>query len=357
MEKFTILKRLGQGSFGVVYKVRRKDDNKKYALKRINLKSMCQKQIEDALNEVRLLASLQHNHIIKFLEAFPAGKNKYNMRLYIIMEYARGGDLANEIKKYKINKLTIPEHRIWKYIHQISDALDFLHSNNILHRDIKAANCFLTSEGNIKIGDMNISKIVKNGQFARTCIGTPYYMSPEVWRHKLYNSKCDVWSCGCLFYELAILEPPFKGRTTVELSRKICSGFYRKPHNSNYTLPFWNLIASMLKVRPLLRPSMDIINKIANKYINTHNNISTNILPQAQLLQTIRMMPTVEQLTERMPKAQYEKIKQRKRKLEVVNENNNPSNVNNENRLPSIYNRWRYDKISGYFRQIGHNCK
>ena len=171
MENFTIVRTLGRGSFGIVYKVIRKEDNKIYALKQVNASP-------DTLNEVRLLASLEHPNIIKFLEAFPF-KKRYDTKLAIIMEYASRGDLSRVIKRHTISRVPLKEERIWKYISQISSALVFLHRHGILHRDLKPANCFLGKNDTIKVGDMNISKVMKYNKFTRTKIGTPYYMSPE----------------------------------------------------------------------------------------------------------------------------------------------------------------------------------
>lgn len=305
MDNFIRLKKLGQGSFGYVYKVKRKSDNKLYALKWMEI-------TKDALNEVRLLASLEHPNIIKFFEAFPFyNKNSRNIRLSIIMEYANNGDLAMLIKKNKLSNTHLEESRIWKYVSQMSSALYFLHENGILHRDIKAANCFLTKDDTIKIGDMNISKVVKQNQLARTKIGTPYYMSPEVWNNIPYNQKSDVWALGCLVYELAAFKVPFTGYSVIDLSRKINRGSYIKKPNIHYTHHFWKIVNSMLKVKPYDRASMKSIYDVAAfKYDNT--DIKNNIAPiknksneNMNMLKTIKMTPVLQKLTSRMPKTRY----------------------------------------------------
>lgn len=112
-------------------------------------------------------------------------------------------------------------NRIWSYFIQICEGIHYLHENKILHRDIKPANCFITSEGGIKLGDFNVSKIVKNNCLVKTQIGTPYYMSPEIWKNRAYDSKCDIWSLGCILYEMASLRPPFLGNSIEELGRRI----------------------------------------------------------------------------------------------------------------------------------------
>ena len=94
-----------------------------------------------------------------------------------------------------------------KYFFQLASALKELHQRDIIHRDLKTANIFL-KKNNIKLGDMNVSKIVKNF-FAQTQTGTPYYASPEVWRDESYSTKTDIWSLGCVMFEMCMLSPPF----------------------------------------------------------------------------------------------------------------------------------------------------
>lgn len=86
--------------------------------------------------------------------------------------------------------------------------------------DIKTANCFLTADGHLKVGDLNVSKLMKAGM-VKTQIGTPYYMSPEIWKNKPYDYKSDMWSIGCVLYELAAQHPPFRGTDIEDLSRKV----------------------------------------------------------------------------------------------------------------------------------------
>lgn len=95
---------------------------------------------------------------------------------------------------------------------------------NILHRDLKGANVFLGEEGKtIKLGDLNVSKVQKTN-FVHTQTGTPYYLSPEVWKGEPYNNKCDVWSLGCVVYEMAALAPPFQANSMEELYKKVLRG-------------------------------------------------------------------------------------------------------------------------------------
>lgn len=125
------------------------------------------------------------------------------------MEYADGGDLYNKIINFKKRGQTMPEKEVWKYFIQIIKGLQTLHDLKIVHRDIKSANIFLTKDGIIKLGDLNVSKVAKKGLLC-TQTGTPYYASPEVWKDKPYDLKSDIWSIGCVLYEMCTTNPPFR---------------------------------------------------------------------------------------------------------------------------------------------------
>ena len=124
------------------------------------------------------------------------------------MEYDDGGDLLNKIMNCQKRQVSLSESECWSYFIQIIRGLQTLHDLKIVHRDIKCANVFLTRDGNIKLGDLNVSKVAKRGML-QTQTGTPYYASPEVWQDRPYDSKSDIWSTGCVVYEMCALRPPF----------------------------------------------------------------------------------------------------------------------------------------------------
>ena len=220
LEDFEIGKELGKGAFGSVYLVRRKEDSKIYAMKRVKMTQLNTKERENALNEVRILASLNHKNIIGYKEAFFEEETQI---LNIVMEFAENGDLESKIKKNIKLKIPFLEKEIWGFLIQIFKGLKYLHNNKIMHRDLKCANIFLTKNGTIKLGDMNVSKIVKMGM-CNTQTGTPYYASPEVWADKPYDYKSDVWSVGCILYELCALRPPFRGQNLDQLFKNVTKG-------------------------------------------------------------------------------------------------------------------------------------
>jgi NIMA (never in mitosis gene a)-related kinase len=247
---FKILETIGKGSFASVYKVIRKSDQKVYALKKVKISKMSKKEIEDALNEIRFLASIRHKNIVGFLHSFLENNDT---ELCIIMEYCGCGDLAQKVERYKKKRQYIDENSVWRYLIQGLKALKHLHEKGICHRDLKVANTFLAEDGSIKIGDMNVSKSLKKGQL-QTQIGTPYYMSPEIWQNKPYDASSDIWSLGCMIYEVCALRPPFLGDSFPQLKKAIITGRY-SPIPKMYSNELHSVIAKMLKLSPRERLS------------------------------------------------------------------------------------------------------
>ena len=243
LEDFTIERVIGKGSFGSVYLVKRKADNKLYALKTVFLEKLNQKEKENSVNEVRLLASVSHPNVIGYKEAFLDDKNN---SLNIIMEYADDGDLQTKISKKRKEQKAFNEKLIWLYSIQMIEGLKALHDKKIMHRDLKSANIFLSSNKNqCKLGDMNVSKVIKE-KFLTTQTGTPYYASPEVWKDEPYSYKSDLWSIGCVIYEMCALRPPFNGKDLDELFENVCKGKIKRI-SSRYSDELWKMILMLLQ--------------------------------------------------------------------------------------------------------------
>ncbi len=185
--------------------------------------------------------------------------------------------------------------------------LKALHEINILHRDLKCANVFITSDRVFKLGDLNVSKVAKRGM-ARTQTGTPYYTSPEVWNDRPYDAKCDIWSLGCVVYEMAALRPPFRANNLKELYGKIQKGYY-EPLPRFYSEDLRNVILQCLKVLPSQRISaIDLL-----QHPNTLRNLpasdisgQNNQTSKACLLKTIIVPKNLRGLKEALPGSKYE---------------------------------------------------
>ena len=219
---FQVIKKLGDGAFSEVLQVKRKSDGALYAMKKVKMGQLTDKEKQSALNEVRILASIQHPNVIGYKDAFFEGMSG---SLCIIMEMADNGDLLQMIEKYKKTNKKLNEKQVWHFVIQTVRGLKALHDLDIVHRDIKCANLFLTRGGLLKLGDLNVSKVAKQG-LMRTQTGTPYYASPEVWYDKPYDYKSDIWSLGCVIYEMITLLPPFRANSMQALSNKVKKGTY-----------------------------------------------------------------------------------------------------------------------------------
>ena len=288
LNDFVVGKFIGKGAFGSVCLVTRKADKKIYAMKSINIGKLNTEQREASLNEIRILASLNHPNIIGYKEAF----------------YDENSRSLNIIKR----RLQFEESTVWEWIIQLLKGLKYLHDNKIMHRDLKCANIFLMKNGLLKIGDLNVSKITKSNMartqtgtpyyiapeiwMARTQTGTPYYIAPEIWKDKPYDYKCDIWSLGCIIYEICTSRPPFRGTSLAELGRNILTGYYLP--FSGFSNDIKNLISKMLIVDPIKRASInellnsDIIKRrISSLGQNNIINIKDNS-KKANLIKTIK---------------------------------------------------------------------
>ena len=252
MEQFDIIKTIGKGSFASVLKLKRKEDNQYYALKRVKILEMSPCDRDHALNEVRLLASFHHPNIIEYKECFYTEESH---TLDIVMEYAEKGDLSSTIKEMKKDGLSINENFIWKTFFDICFGLKALHEQKVVHRDLKSANIFLCKDGVAKIGDFNVSKRLKFSPYLLSQTGTPYYASPEIWKEKPYDTRTDIWSLGCIVYEMCTLNVPFKAKTIELLAKNIIKGVY-EPIPDFYKKELKNLISLLLCVDMKKRPTI-----------------------------------------------------------------------------------------------------
>ncbi|PMD27907.1 kinase-like protein [Hyaloscypha hepaticicola] len=275
-DKYEVLERIGHGSFGVIRKVRRKQDGQILCRKEINYLKMSQKEREQLHAEFAILSSLRHPNIVGY---YHREHLKSTQDLHLYMEYCGNGDLGKVIKNLKDKNQFAEEGFVWSIFSQLVTALYRCHygvdapevgSNvmglgnsakprkpvggvMILHRDLKPENVFLGEDNSVKLGDFGLSKMMQAHDFASTYVGTPFYMSPELIAAERYTLKSDIWSLGCIIYELCTRNPPFHGNSHVQLFQSIKSGKV-SPLPSVYSPDLYAVIKDCLTVNPDRRP-------------------------------------------------------------------------------------------------------
>ena len=284
IKDYLVLSLLGKGSYGSVYKVQKNNDY--YAMKVFDLSEKDNKSKEYIESEIKILSELKNEYIIKMYETFTFDKNK----ICLVMELCEHGDLFQLILNKKLSNTKFTESEVKNYLYEICQGLDYLHKHKIIHRDLKSMNIFLTKDNHIKIGDFGVSKkLINNNIFAYTFIGTPYYLSPEMCRNKAYDEKTDMWSLGCILYELITFKKPFESTSQMGIFMKILSdppSPLEKTIKGTYSHKLLNLIYFLLEKNPIKRFSMQqvfnygifkILNsKKSNKNIIKNENININ---------------------------------------------------------------------------------
>uniref|UniRef100_H2Y583 Protein kinase domain-containing protein n=1 Tax=Ciona savignyi TaxID=51511 RepID=H2Y583_CIOSA len=195
---------LGDGAFGIVYKARHRVDGRLAAAKIIECKT--EEDLEDFAVEINILASCNHKNVVKLLDAF-----FFEINLWVLIEFCDGGALDSIMIELERG---LEEPQIQVVCRETCIALQYLHQNKIIHRDLKAGNILLTMQGEVKLADFGVSALnTRTMQKRDTFIGTPYWMAPEVimcetFKDTPYNYSADIWSLGVTLIELAQTEPP-----------------------------------------------------------------------------------------------------------------------------------------------------
>ena len=206
MNRYSKVRVLGAGSYGQA--ILCKDLQSRNGARKVVVKQMTmpENQLAEAKKEAEVMRGLSHSNVTALFDCFVEAK-----KFFIVMEFADGGDLAAAIDRKRKRREYFSEDKVMVTFVQCLVAIDHVHARKVLHRDIKSANIFLTASGVVKIGDFGIAKVLDHTtDLAQTQIGTPYYTSPEIFQNRPYGNAADVWSLGCVLYELVCLRLPFE---------------------------------------------------------------------------------------------------------------------------------------------------
>ena len=277
--KFNTDKNVGQGHFGSVRKGYRRGvtPRKFYAIKSISKKQLSQKDLEDLIKEVDIIASLDHPNIVRFYETYHD-----NFYFHIVMELCTGNELLDHI----LNDGKMSEEKVSIVIIKVLHAISYCHSRGVTHRDLKPENILFQSlepDAEIKLIDFGLSRKYNSEEKMHTILGTPFYVAPEVLKGE-YDEKCDIWSIGALTYIMLCGEPPFKGTSNNEIFLKILNDDVKFSSKwKNISTNAKDFVLTCLRKNPEKRPSACealqhpwfhcLLSEIHNK-----NNLTKNIL-------------------------------------------------------------------------------
>ena len=246
---------LGKGAFGEVWKVTHENSKKVYCIKMMTKRDIFEQKLINQINkEIGIMYNINHPYSVKLYNHF-----EDNEKLYLIMELASNGNLYNFIQNNKNQKIKTKE-MIKKIIIQVIEIIKYLHSLDIIYRDIKPENILLDKDYNVKLCDYGWASYLSKGQFCSAYCGTPEYVSPEVIKKYPYNEKVDIWGIGVLIFELVFGYPPFTSNFNEDRFNNIKEGKINWPKDLN-DMELKDLIEKILKVNPKDRISLDEIEK------------------------------------------------------------------------------------------------
>ena len=260
---------LGKGAFGEVWKVTHENTKKVYCVKIMSKRDIIEQKIINQINkEISIMYNINHPYSIKLFNHF-----EDNDKLYLILELATNGNLYNFIQGNKNQKIKTKE-MIKKIIIQVIEIIKYLHSLEIIYRDIKPENILLDKDYNVKLCDYGWASYLTKGKFCNVSCGTPEYVSPEIVKKKPYNEKVDIWGIGVLIFELVFGYPPFSSNFNEERFNNIKERKINWPKDIN-DKDVKDLIEKILVINPNERMSLDKIELHPWLY-DTYNKMKEN---------------------------------------------------------------------------------
>lgn len=247
---YDLREQIGKGAFGSAFLALHKHSKKRFVLKRVRLARQTPWQRQCALQEMEMVAALDHPFIVPHHDSWVAGGHTVN----IVYEYCENGDLTKFVKKSKDKPVSEDQLKLW--LAEILLAVAYLKTQNIVHRDIKCSNIFVRSSGDLQLGDFGLAtyRDCENRNQDYSLVGTPHTLSPEIICSESYSFKTDIWSLGCVFYELTAKKPPFDAFNLRGLMSKIrdCTP---PPLPPTYSKGWERALKRMLRKDPDTRPS------------------------------------------------------------------------------------------------------
>jgi len=262
IKDYAVQELLGKGAFGSVYHVKKDSGERSYAMKELPLDAVGEYGMEgegheETANllkrEVQILSQLHHPNIIRYYESFHEGR-----ALYIVMELVEGVTLLDHLNSLSEKSDRMPESRVWMIFSQLCLALRYIHKEQrVVHRDLTPSNIMISVDDVVKMADFGLAKqrMGTATEVMDSVVGTVLYQCPEIVQHESYGEKADIWSLGCILYQMVMLKPPFEGGNPLAVAHKIVEGSY-PPLSGQLSPLVHEVVSKLLCVDPAERPDI-----------------------------------------------------------------------------------------------------